>query len=125
MTEIRSRISFDAFETDDDLVLDRLSKELAVRLRDVGEVSYAAAPVAPGDKGAGELMVATLNVLTGVDPAQIEAMIRILGSFTRRNAGRRVHVRVGDRELSIDRPTDAQVDSIVEWFVSSDADRTE
>jgi hypothetical protein len=113
LAELRSQISFQTAATDDDFVLERLSAELAEDLRDVGEVSYSTLEAQPGDKGIGEVAVATLSVLTAVDPAQLEAMIQILSSFTKRNAGRRVQMRVGEVELTIDRPTDAQVDTIL------------
>ncbi len=58
-------------------------------------------------------------LLTSVDPTQIEAMVRVLTRFARRNDGRRVHVRIADNELTIDRPSGQQVDALVAGFLSA------
>ncbi|MER7249872.1 hypothetical protein [Kribbella sp. NPDC000426] len=119
MPELRSRISFDVLESDDDFVLDRLTKSLANELRTVGEVSLPVDEPADDDKGAGELVLATLNVLTAVDPLQIEAVIRILTSFRRRNPDRRIRVAVGDAKIEIDNPSAEHVDELVEAFLAA------
>jgi hypothetical protein len=111
------QINFDVLEEDDDFSVDRLSKDLAKQLRQVCDVSFPADEPTEGDKGAGELMVATLNVLTGVDPVQIEAILRILGSFTRRNPKRKIRLRIGEDEIEIDNPTSDHLDALVQSFV--------
>jgi hypothetical protein len=117
--EVLCQVSFESFDTDDELALDRLTTDLGAELYEFGEVSRPSLAPMPGAKGAGELVLATLNVLTSVDPTQIEAMVRMLARFTRRNDGRRVHVRIADNELTIDRPSEQQVDALVAGFLSA------
>jgi len=120
VSEVLSRIRFDTLGTDDDLAIDRLTTDLAVALTQAGsEAKRPRLEPSPGDKGAGELVLATLNVLTSADPAQIEAMVRVLVGFVRRNDGRRVHVRIDDNELTIDRPTEQQADELIAIYRSA------
>ncbi|HZX07654.1 hypothetical protein [Kribbella sp.] len=111
-------------DSDDDFVVDRLSKTLAHELREVSEVSFSVSEPAEGDKGTGELVLATLNILTAVDPAQIEAVLRILGNFRRRHPDRKIRVEVGDARIEIDNPSEKHVDELVDAFLAAARRRT-
>ncbi|MGB6164366.1 MAG: hypothetical protein WCF33_23080 [Pseudonocardiaceae bacterium] len=104
---------------DDDFVLERLTGELADELRAAGEVGYVPLPARPGDKGVAEVAVATLSVLTAVDPAYLRVLVDGVVAFTNRNAGRRVHLKVGDTELTIDRPTRGEVETVIKAVQSA------
>lgn len=119
MGDVVCRVSLERFDTDDDLALDRLTTDLETELYEFGEVSRPSREAVAGDKGAGELVLATLNVLTTTDPTLIEAMVRVLTGFAKRHQGRRVHVRIADNELTIDRPSEQQVDVLVAGFLSA------
>lgn len=91
---------------DDDFVLDRLTEELADDLREIGEAErIAQSGVIPGDKGVAELVVGAVTVLAGTDPAYLQALVDLVVGFLQRNAGRRAQLRVGEVELTIDRPS--------------------
>lgn len=119
MTELLSQIGVEGLSTDDELDLDRLTTDLEAELSEIAEVSRAAAEPAPGDKGAGELVPAVLNVLTSVDPLQIEAMIRVLTGFAKRNDNRRVSVRIGRDKITIDGASEQQADDLVAAFLTA------
>jgi hypothetical protein len=50
-------------------------------------------------------VLGSLTALVGADPGYVPALVDVLTAFLRRNTGRRVHLRVGDVELTIDQPT--------------------
>ncbi len=104
---------------DDDFVLERLTAELADEVRAAGEVDYVPVPASPGDKGVAEVAVATLSVLTAVDPAYLRLLVEGVVAFTNRNAGRRVQLKVGDTELTIDRPTQGEVETVIKTVQSA------
>ncbi|MDX6282623.1 MAG: hypothetical protein QOH03_3694 [Kribbellaceae bacterium] len=116
MIEVLSQVEFEALSTDDELGLDRLTTDLEAGLADFGQVSRIAREAEPGDKGTGELVQATLNVLSGVDPVQIEAMFRFLAGFAKRNRDRKVSVRIGRDRISIDGASEEQIDDLVATF---------
>lgn len=89
---LTSLISFDREAGDDDFVLERLTGELANDLRSIGDVAYQPIESEPGSKGLAEVAAATVSVLTGADPAHVEAVIQILIGFASRSAGRRAHM---------------------------------
>jgi len=100
-------------ETDDDLV--RLSGELAGDLREVGEVAYVPAAGEPDGKGVGDVVAATLAVLTVVDPPDyVQALVDTVTAFLRRHEGRRAHLTVGGIELCIDQPTRDEVAMLID-----------
>lgn len=119
MAQVRLHVGFTTAAEDDDFVLERLTEELADELRAAGEVSYVPLPARPGDKGVAEVAVATLSVLTAVDPAYLRVLIDGVVAFTNRNAGRRVHLKVGDTELTIDRPTRDEVETVIKAVQSA------
>lgn len=119
MAQIRLLVEFTTTAEDDDFVLERLTAELADELRAAGEVDYVPVPARPGDKGVAELAVATLSVLPAVDPAYLRVLIDGVVAFTRRNAGRRVQLKVGDTKLTIDRPTRDEVETIIKTVQSA------
>ena len=92
----------------DEFLLDRLTDELAADLREVGEVTVPATVAEPDAKGVGETAVAVLTVLASTDPAVLRVLVDTLRGFVNRDSGRRVHLRVGDVELTIDGASHAE-----------------
>lgn len=119
MAQVRLLVGFTTTAEDDDFVLERLTAELADELRAAGEVSYVPVPARPGDKGVAEVAVAMLSVLTSVDPAYLRLVVEGVGAFTKRNAGRRIQLKVGDTALTIDRPTRGEVETVIEAVQSA------
>jgi hypothetical protein len=119
VTAVLSRIDIETRPTDDDLAIERLTNELEIELTEVGEVHRPGLDPAPGDKGAGELALATLHFLGGVDLLQVEAMVRVLTGFVKRNDGRKVRVKIGDNEIAIDRASEENIERLVDAFVSA------
>jgi hypothetical protein len=119
LAQTRLLVRFTTTAEDDDFVLERLTAELADELRVAGEVDYVPVPAQPGDKGVAEVAVATLSVLTAVDPAYLRLLIEGVVAFTKRNAGRRVQLKVGDTELTIDRPTRGEVETVIQAVQSA------
>jgi hypothetical protein len=119
LAQTRLFVRFTTTAEDDDFVLERLTAELADELRVAGEVDYVPVPARPGDKGVAEVAVATLSVLTVVDPAYLRLLIEGVVAFTKRNAGRRVQLKVGDTELTIDRPTRGEVETVIQAVQSA------
>lgn len=119
MAQTRLLVRFTTTAEDDDFVLERLTAELADELRVAGEVDYVPVPAQPGDKGVAEVAVATLSVLTAVDPAYLRLLIEGVVAFTKRNVGRRVQLKVGDTELTIDRPTRGEVETVIQAVQSA------
>lgn len=115
MSQVHFRVEVLSIPDDDELVLDRLTEELADDLRDLGEVHpvEAESGPAPDDKGAAELVIGSLALVAGTDPAIIQSLVELIGGFLRRNEGRRVHLRVADIELTIDRPTRAEAAELI------------
>ncbi|WP_018219351.1 hypothetical protein [Salinispora pacifica] len=115
MARVLVQIDFTPFTDDDEFVLGELTDELAESLREIGgEVERVGNPVVnPDAKGAAELMLGVVTVLTGTDPGYVQALVDVVLSFLQRHTGRRVHLRVGDIEMTIDRPTHAQTDELV------------
>lgn len=114
MAQTRLLVRFTTTAEDDDFVLERLTAELADELRVAGEVDYVPVPARSGGKGVAEVAVATLSVLTAVDPAYLRLLIEGVVAFTNRNVGRRVQLKVGDTELTIDRPTRGEVETVIQ-----------
>ncbi|MER5703801.1 hypothetical protein ABT023_17925 [Micromonospora sp. NPDC002296] len=114
MSDVRIRIDFTPLADDDEFVLGELTEELADDLRDVGEVERVERPATdPAAKGVGELALGVVTVLAGVDPGYVQALVDVVLAFLQRHTGRRVHLRVGDIELTIDRPTHGQTDELI------------
>ncbi|MBN1171684.1 MAG: hypothetical protein JXA67_05880 [Micromonosporaceae bacterium] len=114
MSYVRVRIGFTALVEDDDFVLDQLTEELADDLREIGAVERVAQPaVCPDSKGVAELVLGSLTVLVGTDPGYAQALVDLVVAFLQRNTGRRAQLRVGDVELTIDRPTRAQTAELI------------
>lgn len=119
MAQIRLLVAFTTTAEDDDFVLERLTAELADELRAAGEVDYVPVSARPGDKGVAEVAVAMLSVLTAVDPAYLRLLVEGVVAFTNRNAGRRVQLKVGDTELTIDRLTRDEVETVIKAVQSA------
>ncbi|MFK4087151.1 hypothetical protein ACI2LF_23790 [Kribbella sp. NPDC020789] len=118
MAERSGRLEIEVLDADDDFSIDKATKELATQLRAVCDVSFPSLPSRPGDKAAGELLAATLNLVTGVDPVQIESLIRVLATFVRRHPERRVRLRIDDAEIEIENASNDQVDLLLKTFVT-------
>lgn len=119
VTDVQSQVSFDILAGDDELGLDRLTTDLEADLSEVGEVSRLVSEPKPGDKGDVEPAPATLNVLTGVDPVQIEALVRVLTGFARRHKDRGVYVQLDGYEIKLDHASAEQVDDLIATFQSA------
>ncbi|WBB89761.1 hypothetical protein [Verrucosispora sp. WMMC514] len=114
MSHVRIRIAFTPLADDDEFVLGELTDELADGLREVGDVSRVErASVAPDAKGVAELALGIVTVLAGTEPGYVQALVEVVLAFLHRHTGRRVHLRVGDIELTIDQPTHAQTDELI------------
>lgn len=114
MTQVRLRVGVTTTVEDDDFVLERLTAELADELRAVGEVEYVPLPARPGDKGVAEVVAAALSVFMVADSAHLRLLVDGVVAFINRNAGRRVRLKVGSTEFTIDRPTSSEVEAIIE-----------
>lgn len=64
-------------------------------------------------RASGELALGVVTVLAGVDPGYVQALVDVILAFLQRHTGRRAHLRVGDIELTIDRPTRGQTDELI------------
>lgn len=115
MSHVRIRIDFTPLVDDDEFVLGELTDELTDGLREIGgEVERVDRPaVDPNAKGVAELMLGVVTVLAGTDPGYVQALVDVVLAFLQRHTGRRVHLRVGDIELTIDRPTHAQTNELI------------
>ncbi|MEV0809363.1 hypothetical protein [Micromonospora sp. NPDC050200] len=114
MSHVRLRIDFTPLADDNEFVLGELTDELADDLREIGLVERVEQPVAePNAKGVAELALGVVTVLAGADPGYVQALVDVVLAFLQRYTGRRVHLRVGDIELTIDRPTHRQTDELV------------
>jgi len=114
MSHVRVRVEFTHLSDDDDFVWGQLTEELADDLREISEVERVEQPVLdPDAKGVGELVAGVVTVLAGVDPGYVQALVDVVLAFLQRHDGRRVHLRVGDIEMTIDRPTRAQTDELI------------
>ncbi|WP_405094563.1 hypothetical protein [Micromonospora sp. NBC_01412] len=114
MSHVRIRVEFTPLADDDEFVLGQMTDELADDLRDVGEVERVEQPTTdPAAKGVAELALGVVTVLAGVDPGYVQALVDVVLAFLQRHTGRRVHLRVGDIELTIDRPTHGQTDELI------------
>ncbi|WP_433390346.1 hypothetical protein [Micromonospora sp. KLBMP9576] len=114
MAHVHIRIDVTPLDDDDEFVLGQLTDDLADDLREVGEVERVARPATdPVAKGVGELVLGAVTVLAGTDPGHVQALVDVVLAFLQRHNGRRVHLRVGDIELTIDRPTRSQTDELI------------
>ncbi|WP_319943560.1 effector-associated constant component EACC1 [Nocardia aurantia] len=100
----------------DDERLNRLAEELARDLREIPGVAVTSAtsPVVPGTKSGIALAIGQLAVSGGALSAAALVIRGIVEQFLNRNRATSVTVRNGDREVTIERPTDTQVDEIVD-----------
>jgi hypothetical protein len=96
--------------------LDRLTGELARDLRALPGITVESATSAPaaGSKSGIALAIGQLAVSGGALSAAALAIRGIVAQFLDRNRATSVTVRNGDREVTIERPSDDQVDGIVE-----------
>ena len=114
MSEVTIQVSFTQLTTDDDFVLDQLTEELADDLRDIGDVQRVERPQRdPDTKGVAELVLGTVTVLAGTDPAYAAALVDLVVGFLNRNTGRSAQLKVGDIEFKIDKPTAREVADLI------------
>jgi hypothetical protein len=113
MARVRFLVEFTSLVDDDDFVLDRLTRELAVDLAEIGDVNYESAQSPPDSKGAEEIVLGALSVLTAAEPSHVQAVVDTVVAFLGRNTGRRAHLKVADVELAIDRPTKGEVADMI------------
>ncbi|WP_019932739.1 hypothetical protein [Nocardia sp. BMG111209] len=100
----------------DDERLDRLTQELATDLREIPGVAVTSATEAgpAGTKSGIALAIGSLAVSGGALGAASLTIRGIVEQFLNRNRATSVTVRNGDREITIERPSDTQVDDIVD-----------
>jgi hypothetical protein len=114
MSYVRVQVDFTPLADDDEFVLDQLTEELADELREIGEVERVPQPGSdPGSKGVAELALGVVTVLAGVDPGYVQALVKVVVAFLQRNTGRRARLRVGDTELTIDRPSGGETAELI------------
>ncbi|ROO58390.1 hypothetical protein EDC02_0145 [Micromonospora sp. Llam0] len=114
MSQVRVEVTFTPLTGDDDFVLDQLTEELADDLRQVGDVRRVPLAPGPASKGVAELALAAVTVLTSVDPSYVQSLVDVTVAFLQRHTGRRVQLRVGDVELTIDQPTRGETAELIE-----------
>ncbi|MFI6042109.1 hypothetical protein ACIA8C_10775 [Nocardia sp. NPDC051321] len=104
--------------------LDRLADELADELREISGVTVGAATTAasPGTKSGTALEIGQLLVSGGALSTATWAIRDIVLRFLARGRAESVTVRNGDRDITIVRPTDGQVDGVVDQLRSLFAD---
>jgi hypothetical protein len=119
MSQLRLLLSIEQ-DDDDAEALDRVARRLRDRLLElpIDDVQFVTAPPGPGGKGAGEVVAGMLAVLSSVDRDCLEAVIAGVRAFLRPDDGRRIHVRFGDSELTVDGASAANVSTVIEAFVS-------
>ncbi|HEY0486446.1 MAG TPA: hypothetical protein VGD72_09380 [Mycobacteriales bacterium] len=114
MSYVRVQVDFTPLADDDEFVLDQLTEELAGELREIGEVERVPQPGSdPGSKGVAELALGVVTVLAGADPGYVQALVEVVVAFLQRNTGRRARLRVGDTELTIDRPSSGEAAELI------------
>ncbi|PXX65582.1 hypothetical protein DFR70_104647 [Nocardia tenerifensis] len=96
--------------------LDRLTDELADELREISGVRVGTATTAgsPGTKSGTAIEVGQLLVSGGALGTTAWAIRDIVLRFLARGRAESVTVRNGDRRVTIVRPTDGQVDDLVD-----------
>jgi hypothetical protein len=112
VAQSRVVLTLDAEPDETEEQLAPLTRELELDLREVGEVEFVTAEPQPHSKGAGDIVLAALAIVT--EPTYVQALIETVVAFLRRNDGRSARLTVGDIELSIDGPTGDQVDALIE-----------
>lgn len=119
MAQVNVVVSFDQMPDDTDGSLAHLTRELELDLCEIGIVEYLPTEPSPDAKGVGEVVAATVSVLTAAEPAYIEALVKTVAAFLRRNEGRSARLKVGDAELAIEQPSERQVDELIRmmWTV--------
>jgi hypothetical protein len=86
---------------------------------DMEEVEFVRGPAPPGAKaGIGELVTGALVVATTIRGGGLRILVDALQMFLRRHDGHRIHMRVGDRELTIDGAASKDVSAAVNAFLS-------
>jgi hypothetical protein len=95
-----------------------LAKQLRDRLLglDVDSVDYVRGEMEEGAKaGAGELIPGALLVATS--PVMIRAAVDVIRAVLRRHEGRRIQLKLGERELTVDGASTADISTVVDAFV--------
>ena len=114
MSYVRVQIDFTSLVDDDDFVLDQLTEELTEDLREIGETDRVPLPSRDRDsKGVSELALGAVTVLMGTDPGYVQALVDVTMAFLQRHTGRRAYLRVGDIELTIDRPSRGETAELI------------
>lgn len=118
--QLQIAVHFD-FE-DDDLAVQRLHRRLRAQLEELGDVQ--AVNESDDRHGARGVRSALSGVFTLLVPESAKVACTMLGKalseFIRRS-DRRIHVRLGDNEITIDRPDSAQVQTLLEHFVAQNS----
>ena len=110
MAQIHVTVELDANPDDTSNSLAQAGGELESELRAVS----GRLPAPPQEKGAGEVVAGAIALITAADPAVLQAIVQTVVAFLRRNEGRRAHLKVGDVELAIGRPSDDEVAALID-----------
>jgi hypothetical protein len=114
VSEVVVEVSFTSLPEEDDFALDLVTEELAEDLCALGEVRRLDLDTGPESKGVGEVVLGTLAVVATADPGYAQALVDLALGFLGRNRGRKVHLKVGKIELTIDQPTKAQTSEMID-----------
>lgn len=109
MAQVGIRVDFSQLPGDDDILLERLSGELAVDLSGLGTVEAVQIPAGPGHKASLDLVLTALTLVTQVDLSTVELLLETIQLFVRRNPGRTARLRVGEMELTVEDVTTEEV----------------
>jgi len=96
--------------------LDPWTEELSADLREIGGVAVRAARAAQaqGDKSAIAIAIGQLVVSGAFGSVAVRQFAQVIVQFLHRHRADSVTVRKGDKEVVIERPSDGQVDALVE-----------
>ncbi|MCO8274892.1 hypothetical protein M1L60_30295 [Actinoplanes sp. TRM 88003] len=114
MSEVVVEVTLTALPEDDDFSLEVATDELSADLSDLGEVLRPEVATGPDSKGVGEVALGTLAVVASIDPGYAQALVDLILGFLGRNRGRKIHLKVGDIELTVDQPTKAQTSEMID-----------
>lgn len=104
----------------DEEEIERLGRELrsTVLESDVASAEFPRRPGSTDDAKPGDVVSWTEVLVTlGASGGVVTSLIALLQSFAGRNRGASVHVKYGDRELSITGASDEEKDELIREFV--------
>lgn len=108
----------------DDRVAEQQTQELAAELRGVRGVAVErATTVAPEDaKSVDFAAIGSLLVSLSGAGGPIAALVGVLGGWVNRESGRKIRVKVGDKEIELTGANQDQAQQLIDAFTASVAD---